>query len=59
MSVPAALPKEESNTVSPSPAQPAPAGPASQKKSYLPLIIILNVLFVAAVVLVLVFLLKR
>jgi hypothetical protein len=59
MSVPAALPKEESSNASSPPAQPGPAEPASQKKSYLPMIIILNVLFVAAVVLVLVFLLKR
>lgn len=59
MSVPAALPKEESsNAPSPS-ALPAPAEPANQKKSYLPMIIILNVLFVAAVALVLIFLLKR
>jgi hypothetical protein len=59
MSVPAALPKEESSNASSPPAPPAPAEPASQKKSYLPMIIILNVLFVAAVILVLVFLLKR
>jgi len=60
ISVPASLPKEESsNAPSSPPPQPAPAEPASQKKSYLPLIIILNVLFVGAVILVLVFLLKR
>jgi hypothetical protein len=59
MSVSSALPKDESSTAPPPPAQPAPAEPARQKKSYLPMIIILNVLFIAAVVLVLVFLLKR
>src|SRR5262245_23592667 len=59
MSVPAALPKEENNASSPPPAQPAPAEPANQKKSYLPIIIILNVLFILAVALVLIFFLKR
>jgi len=61
MSVPASLPKEEVSNApsSPPPPQPAPAEPATQKKSYLPLIIILNVLFILAVALVLIFLLKR
>jgi hypothetical protein len=57
MSVPAALPKEESNSASAPP--PPPAEPASQRKSYLPMIIILNVLFILAVALVLIFVLKR